>query len=189
MKTLTLSFALLSAALFAIGCEQPTDSETGTDSTQTDDDGHDHGDDDHAHDEHAAPHGGDLIDLGRDHAYHAELVDNHETKTLIVYIMDKDLKPLSIDAATINLTLIAGDKTDSFDLTATSDGGSSEFSSGDEKMMALIDAKGVTGKIRANIEGKPFTGSFTHNHDGHDHDDHDGHDHGDHDDHDHDDHK
>lgn len=178
MKKLSFTLLLASLTMFVIGCDKPSDdkpSETASATAANSEDSHDH----------SAPHGGDLIDLGHGHQHHAELVEKHDTETLTIYILDGDLKELSIDAPTVSLTLTAGDQSGAFDMAAVTEGGSSEFSSGDESMMTLIDMKGVTGKLRVSIDGKPMSGSFTHHaHDhaaGHDddkgHDDHDGHDH------------
>lgn len=165
MKKLSLLFALAAISMFAFGCARPDTNTTG--STGVDDHGHDHGSDgheghDHAHADHAAPHGGHLIDLGRNHEYHAELVDDHESEAITIYIMDGDLKPLAIKQSSVSLVLTAGDNTQTFELPGTNPESSSEFTSSDEKLMGMIDTRGVTGKLRVTINDKPFSGSFEH---------------------------
>jgi hypothetical protein len=166
MKTLSLTIALVALSLFAIGCDKSGSSTNGTTDKPGEVDphaGHDHA----AHD-HTAKHGGHLIEIGRNHEYHAELVDDHKTESITVYMMDAHMEPLTVKQASISLSLTAGDKTQAFELLASQPGGSSEFKSRDESMMGLIETDGVKGKLRITIDGKPFTGTFDHQ--AHDHD-------------------
>jgi len=181
MKNLALLFACFAVSAFAVGCTNDDGTGNGTDngnnSNETNDkddhDGHDHADHDHK-----PKHGGHLIEIGRDHKYHAELVDDHKTESVTVYMMDGDMEPLTIKQSSISLVLTSDDKTQTFELMATQPGGSSEFSSNDAKMMEMIDGEDVTGKLRINIDGKPVSGSFDHHAHGHDGDGDDhGHDH------------
>ena len=171
MKKLSLFFAFAAISMFAIGCAKP-DPKT-SDSTGVDDHGHDHGTEgheghDHGASDHSAPHGGHLIELGHAHEYHAELVDDHETESIMIYIMDGDMKPLAINQASVSLVLTAGDNTRTFELPASQTESSSEFSSSDETLMAMIDTKGVTGKLRVTINDKQMSGAFEH-HEHHEH--------------------
>ncbi len=187
MKKLSLLLALTALSMFVFGCAKPDATSSGSTATHTDDDGHEHGTDehegheghDHAAADHAPPHGGHLIELGRNHEYHAELVDDHKTESIIIYIMDGDMKPLSINQASVSLVLTAGDNTQTFELLSSQPGGSSEFTSNDEAMMGMIETEGVTGKLRVTINEKPFSGSFEHHAHGYDEkaDSHEGHDH------------
>lgn len=178
MNKLTLLLSLAAISVFGLGCEPPVSHTSGSNSSN--DHGHEHGPEgheghDHANSDHTAPHGGHLIELGYSHEYHAELVDNHETESVTIYIMDGDMKPLSIDQASVSLVLTAGDNTQTFELPESQLDGSSEFTSNDEKLMEMIDTEGVTGKLRVTIKDKPYSGTFEHTE--HDHDDHDGHKH------------
>ncbi|MFT5302976.1 MAG: hypothetical protein ACI814_003793 [Mariniblastus sp.] len=172
MKRITYSIALLALFGLTIGCaNEDTTPKTATpEAGEVDDHGHDH-----AAVDHAAKHGGHLIEMGHGHAYHAELVDNHETESVTVYMMDADMAPLTVGQASISLVLTADGATESFELMASQPGGSAEFSSNDEKMTAMLDKEGATGKLRANIDGKPISGSFTHS--GHDHEEDEDHSH------------
>ena len=89
------------------------------------------------------------------------------------------MEPLSLNAASINLVLTAGDKTEAFELLASQPGGSPEFSSNEAKMMEMIEGEDVKGKLRVTIDGKPFSGAFDHHGHGHEGegDSHAGHDH------------
>ncbi len=124
---------------------------------------------------HTAPHGGHLIDLGRSHKYHAEIHDNHDTDEITVYVLDQDLKPLSIDQPSVSLVVTAAGQTETFELAAN-EGTTSEFSSKDKALIGYIDSEDLEGKLRVTIDGNLVTGTFGHFHDhGHVHGD-DGHD-------------
>ena len=171
MKRLTLALALIAITTIAIGCTNKPDgnADKNTGSPTPKSDNHDH--------DHKAPHGGHLIDLGHGHKYHAELVDDHETETITIYILDGELKPLSINQESISMILTAGDKTETFEIAAIDKENSSEFKSNDEKMMAMFEVEGVTGVIRATIDEKPVKGSFSHEAHGHEGGEHAGHKH------------
>ncbi len=176
-----LSFVLGCAAIsvLAMGCEQNDPKAPSTAATTTKAPVDDHAGHDHAAADHTAPHGGHLIDLGHDGQYHAEMLDDYKTESIIIYMMDADMKPLSIDAPVISLVLSAGENTETFELLASQPGGSAEFKSSDPKMMAMIDGEKVSGKLRVTIDAKPYTGSFEHLEHGHEGDagSHEGHDH------------
>ncbi len=143
--------------------------------------GHDH---DHAHgEEHEGPHGGHVIELGRNHEYHAELVDDDNAGTVTIYILDKDLKELPIDKQSITLNLMVEGEPKMFELKAPggSDTMASRFDATDEAAFEALHEHGASGKLRVTIKGSSYSGDVEH-HDHH-HGDHD-HDHGDHD-HDH----
>lgn len=179
--SLVAAFAILAVVLN--GCDQAAtgdnnrspDSATST-GGHDDHDGHDHdgheGHDHAAHD-HTAPHGGHLVELGRNHEYHAELVDDHESESLTVYILDGDMKPLAIEQESITLILTANGQTQTFSLDAADVDGTPVFQSKEDAMMTMLDAEGASGKLRVTVQGKPFSGTFSHeahDHDGHDHD-------------------
>lgn len=182
MKRWSQIAALIAACfLFSTsGCEQPKNSDIqATTASKTDDHGHDHdgeGHPDHegheSHDDdhgsHASPRGGHIIELGRDHQYHAELIDNHDDRSIMIYILDGKMKNLKINAETASLTLISGDGAQTFELVEVGkdDDQGSSFSVKDETAFELIKTDGVEGKLRVSIDGKPFTGTFKH----HDHD-------------------
>jgi hypothetical protein len=170
MKKFSLILGVLAWSMFSIGCDSPTTGGSSpTKSNQAADAhaGHDHGadgheDHDHAAHDHSAKHGGHMIEIGRNHEYHAELVDDHTTESITIYMMDSHMEPLTLNEASINLVLMAGDKTESFELLASQPGGSAEFSSNDAKMMEMIKSEDAKGKLRVNIDGKPYSGAFDH---------------------------
>lgn len=132
------------------------------------------------HEEHEGPHDGHVIELGKNHEYHAELVENDEGKSVTIYMLDKDLKELTIEADKVLLNLDVDGAAKNFELTATepSDGKTSRFDSNDADLFkSLHEGKETVGKLRVTIAGKPMTGEIHHH--GHDDDDetHEGHDH------------
>ncbi len=184
MKTFSYLLALVAISIFAVGCDNSTTDKSGTTEGQGEGDGHNHdeeGHDDHDHaaHDHSPRHGGHLIELGRNHEYHAELVDDHQTESVTIYLMDSHMEPLSINESSISLTLTAGDDTRAFELIASQPGGSPEFASNDGQLMEMIEGEEVKGKLRVMIDGKPFTGTFDHHGHGHEggDDDHSGHKH------------
>ena len=175
MKIFSLAIAFLSLTVFMTGCGDSETNGTGSKDVTAQDDGHDH-DHDHDHD-HKPKHGGHLIEIGRDHEYHAELVDDHKTESVTVYMMDSHMEPLTVKESSISLILTAGEETKKFDLISSEPGGSDEFSSNDASLMEMIEKENVTGKLRVTIKGKPFSGSFEHHGHGHEDDSHAGHNH------------
>lgn len=170
MKNLLLLLATSAMMIFATGCtDSSTASTKGTNDSSTDAHaGHDHSHDHSGH-SHIGSHGGHIIELGRNHEYHAELVDDHESGTVTVYMLDGELKTLEINQDSITLVLTAGDQTRSFELPSK-EGNTSEFSMSDAQMLEMLAVDHADGKLRVTINDKPFTGSFEHH--AHDHDDH-----------------
>ena len=146
-----------------VGCGDPAP--TGGDN------GSENGDDDH-HGE-KGPRGGHLIELGRDHSFHAELVDDHDAGTISIYIMDKDLKDYPIGESKITLVLNVHGTSETFELHASGavDGKTARFDAADKKLHEELEAHEETeGKLRVTIDGTPYTGMLKHeDHDGEDH--------------------
>ena len=165
MKAMTTTlFILLTFAFCTIGCDTPTDNQGGDSHVHSEDDGHDHSHDghDHAAHDHSPKHGGHLIEIGRNHEYHAELVDDHAAKSVTVYMMDSHMEPLTVKQDSISLVLTAGDKTETFELSAAQGDGASKFSSSDAALVEMLKGEDVKGKLRVTIHGKPFSGAFDH---------------------------
>ncbi len=169
MKKTIFVFTMFAISVFAFGCEKTDTKPSDSAKSVASDDGHSA--DDHAGHDHAAhgqtgKHGGQLIELGRNHEYHAELVDDHATESIIIYMMDGHMEPLTVNQPTVSLVLTAGDNTKTFELTGNQPSGSSEFSSNDSGLMEMIDAEETKGKLRVTIDGKPFSGTIDkHSHD------------------------
>ena len=172
-----LSTSLIASAVFAIqvGC---TSQDAPQDSAERDQPVEMAGpppmiEDEHDHEEHHGPHGGHVIELGRSHEFHAELVENEEARTVSVYILGKDMQELAIDRPTINLSLIVEGKPQSFALQAAdpADGKASRFDATDSEAFAALHEHEATGKLLVSIDGKSYSGAIEHHdHEGEDHD-------------------
>lgn len=160
--------------------------------------GHDHSGHghDHDHSEHAhpaeGPHHGDLVELGNED-YHAEVVHNHDTGTLEIYILDSAAtKQVAIDATELTINLSHDGRPEQFVLAAKPDEGdeaghSSRFVSDNKALAAHLDEDDTNPRLVVKINGKSYRGEIKHDHDheGHDHahenhsdhDNHKGHDH------------
>lgn len=128
---------------------------------------------DHAHDHGAmgshgdiGPHGGHLIELGRNHKYHAELVEDHDTHSVTVYLLDSHMHELAIGESSILLNLTFNGQTTSYELAAYVAGnetGSSKFIASDMALFHALESHGdVSGKLRVTIDGVPYVGLLTH---------------------------
>jgi hypothetical protein len=118
-------------------------------------------------DEHGekGPHGGHIIELGRKHEYHAELVDNHETGTVSVYILDHDMNELAVEQQVITLHLKIAGNICSYRLAADT-ATVSRFDAADRDLCHVLDdLESVSGKLRVTIGGMPYVGQIAHSHD------------------------
>ena len=136
---------------------------------------HDHGEGDHdSHDpggKHEGPHGGHVIELGHNHQYHAELVENEDAGTVTIYILDKEMKELAIDQKAITMNLMVDGKARSFELPAAGpvEGMTSQFHAANKALFAALHKHETRGKLRVAIDGTPYSGEVEHHHDEHDH--------------------
>lgn len=174
----------LVATALTMGCQPQgagNQTDSGTPSTaDTESHGHSHDGDDQAGEHaHAAPHGGHLVELGRDHNFHAEFIDDHDSGRVTVYVLDGDMKPVDSADVKVALVVTAGDATRNFALQRSEDGGPGEFETGDSALIEMLDHESVEMKFRVSIEGKPYLGNYSHHHheDDHDHSHGDDHDH------------
>jgi hypothetical protein len=115
---------------------------------------------------HDGPHGGHVIELGRNHKFHAELVEDHESRTVRVFVLDGEMQELPIQATTLVLNLTTGDKTTTFDLASANPGGlSAEFLTTEAALMDALHAEGAVAKLRVAIQGATYVGTLDHGHD------------------------
>lgn len=113
------------------------------------------------------PHGGRIIELGRAHAYHAELVVAADTGTLIVYILDRDLNELAISETSITLSLLDKDRPQSLQLHSTNEtgGSTSEFRTQSASAAAFLQCNAGMGKLHVTIDRRPLVGHILASHD------------------------
>lgn len=113
------------------------------------------------------PHHGHLIELGEEE-YHAELTHDDATKTVTIYLLDKEAKaPVAIADAEIVLNLVVDGQPLQAKLAAApqqgdSAGQSSRFSITDEKVLAALEAPKTTGRLNVTIAGKAYSGAVEH---------------------------
>jgi hypothetical protein len=161
-STLALVAVLMLPLLF--GCGSSDDSKKDKDHDES---GH------HAE---KGPHGGHLIELGRDHKFHAELVEDHKSGTISIYILDGEMKEYPIAEPSVTLTIIVEGASVGHELTAAqpTDGKTSRFDSADETLHEKFEEhEEAEVKLRVTIDGTPYTGTLKHDHD--EDDDHAGH--------------
>lgn len=158
---------LLTGILFGclVGCTPDGAPSTDSPSEAHDHDhDHDHGDADHEgetdrHAEHRAPHGGTLIDLGRDHQFHAELKTS-ENAPPTLYLLDRDLNPLAEPPAKLTLVLIRGDDSRMGDLELSDPAEAAQYLVNDSTLQEWLTLEGTSGKIRVELGGTPVSGSW-----------------------------
>lgn len=113
------------------------------------------------------PHGGHLIELGKEE-YHAELVHDDKAKSVTIYVLDSSAKKATpIDASDVTINLKHDGKGEQFKLAAApqeSDpkGKSSRFASDDAELAEDLDAKGTNAQLVLEIAGQTFRGKIEH---------------------------
>lgn len=116
--------------------------------------------DDHGHGPHDGPHGGLVVELGRNHKYHAEIVEP-ENKGVSLYILDEDLEQVDVETTNLVVNLRVGDTAKSFTFSVASDD-SSRFDVDDDSLLTHLHDPQVSGKIRVAIGGTTYSGSIEH---------------------------
>lgn len=133
--------------------------------------GHEH-EHDHEHGGAAGPHGGALVELGEEE-YHAEVVVDEKTHSLVVYLLGKDAKSASPIAATELTVGLGGEKSVTLKAVTQAEDGegkASKFELADEKVVHdLLDAGFLHGSLKVQIGEKAYEGHidahFDHDHD------------------------
>ena len=133
---------------------------------------HDHG--------HGAkgPHGGGIVELG-DEEYHAEVLVDHDSESVIVYVLGKDAKTAEAVAAADLSVALEGKEPLTLKAASQSgdaEGKASKFVLVDHDLVhTLMDAGFLHGDLRITIADKPYIGHIDYHLDGSSHDEH-GHD-------------
>ena len=132
-------------------------------------------DHDHGHAE-KGPHGGGLIELGEEE-YHGEIVLDHDSHTVALYVLGKDAKtPVATAATEVKIT--PEGKSDlvlkAAPQTGDAEGKASKFELvSDEVVHDLLDTGFLHGKLRITIGETPYIGDIDYHMGGSDHDHHD----------------
>lgn len=156
MRTLELTCAIaFLLPLAVVGCGDAKDGSASKPPAKAAEDAHDHA---------AAPHGGELLELGEEEA-HVELLHDSKAGSVTVYVFGKDVKtPVAVAAPTIVLATKDGPK--EFTLTAVNpraDGTADTWKATHAGLMA----EPLDGRIRVTVAGKAFQSPLEG--EGHDH--------------------
>ena len=92
------------------------------------------------------------------------MTDNHDNESITIHMLGGEMEDLKISASSISLTLMSDDGAKTFEMPSVSkegDAGSS-FSIEDETAFEMLESGGTVGKLRIEIDGKPFMGTFEH---------------------------
>ena len=163
--TLLVSFSLILA-----GCSEKTAEQKkypGENKNAQKENEHDHS--------HEGPHHGHVLELGHDHELHGELVEDHDSESLKIYLLDHDMKvqPITEDhTAKINLTVDG--KPVSYDLKKAEDDKKEAYFTSDDKALfeAFEHEKGLKGRLTVTVKGEEHHADIEHEpHGEHDHND------------------
>jgi ABC-type nickel/cobalt efflux system permease component RcnA len=170
LRTCSLFLVVGAIAIWSLGCNG-SNPPKGSGKT-SDAHGHDH---DHDHDHaHHGPHGGHIIEIGKEE-YHAEWTHDDDG-TVTVYILDADMKkevPIADEKVVIEIK--AGENVKSYDLLAVNrtegdEPKASQFEIKDKGLVGGLEAlKGLEAALKVNINGKEFTAPITHEEHDHKH--------------------
>lgn len=170
MRVLTTSgwlcAAVMSVAIFGCNTKSGSGKATRPDAQEHHEkDGHKHAAGEHAE---TGPHGGHLIELGKED-YHAELTHDEAAHVVTIYILDgkaKDSVPIPAPEVTVNVA--AGGAPKQFKLAAAPQAGESPMAScfrlKSEGLCEALDAPNANGRLAVTINGKQFIGNIEHDH-------------------------
>jgi hypothetical protein len=99
------------------------------------------------------PRGGRLIDIGRNHEFHAEIVEDHDAESITIYILDHDMNDVGLKQNAIAINLQVNGESKPFNATV---GKPSDH----DLFHALEDPK-ASGKIRLTINDTPYAGTIS----------------------------
>ena len=120
---------------------------------------------------HEGPHGGALIELGEEE-YHAEIVMEEKTHSVIVYLLGSNAKDyVAIEAPEVVINLKHGTKPEQFKLKASPTktdpkGKASRFVLKDHDLVHDLHHDDADARLRVKIAGKSYSGKIA----AHDHD-------------------
>ena len=173
-KQLLASCVIASAAIWATGCPNSAPTPTTT-RAGGDEHGHEHGAEGHDHAHEHGPHGGHLVEIGKEE-YHAEWT-HADDGTVTVYLLDAEAKnevPIPAEEIVIDTTVGTNQTTFKLAAVARSEGDmpkSAKFELVDKNLLGVLEtlSKGVTATLKLDINGKPYEAAITHDDHGHKH--------------------
>ena len=173
-RTLSLTLLGLAVGVLAAGCgpnSAATTTATTTTTTTTTQTGQGPGGGAQAHPD-EGPHDGHLIELG-DHEYHAELMHQHDSHTVAVFLFDGHVEnPVAIAEPEITIQLLHDGEYVTYSLKAVAEPGvaegkASQFRCVDEELChAIGEDEELKGSLQVTIDGKQYTGKIAASHGG-----------------------
>lgn len=118
---------------------------------------HEHGD--------AGPHHGQIVELGGGD-YHAEIVDEHDTGKVTVYLLDSQAKkPAATDHQVLVINVTIAGKPKQFSLAALPlenepAGHSSRFEISNQELTEALHDANAKGRVNVTMNGKAFVGDI-----------------------------
>lgn len=113
----------------------------------------------HVHND-EGPNGGQLIELGRSHEYHAEIVEDDEARIVTVHILGGEMQPWPIEQPAVTLSLLVDGSPHAFELQAKDpvEGKASRFETADTALYEALHKPDASGKLLVRIDGKSYSG-------------------------------
>jgi hypothetical protein len=160
--------AIVAATMFS-GCGTASVDKEHASKGHHEGDGHGHTAEAHSE---IGPHGGHLIELGSNEAFHAELLHDDTTHRVTVYILDGKAKAdVPIPQPELVVNIVSAGNPKQFKLMAAPlatelRDTASCFQLENEELCTALDATDCKGRLAVNIDGKQYVGEIQH----HDHD-------------------
>lgn len=132
---------------------------------------HEHGDHEHGDHEHAelGPHGGQLIELGKEE-YHAELLHDDDQHKVTIYLLDgKAAETVATSAPEITIQVQIDGEPQRFALPAVrlDEAGPAKsfcFETTEDALSHALDEEGAKPTLFVDINGQDYTGAIVHDH-------------------------
>jgi len=123
----------------------------------------------HVHPAHG-PHGGDLIELGKEE-YHLELLHDEKAGVLAFFLLDSSAKKmLASPAKEIYVNVKAAGKGKQYKIAPSPQPNDPKdnfscYATKDKELIETLDKHGIQASVMINIAGKQYVGKIEHHHD------------------------
>lgn len=111
-------------------------------------------------------HGGTLLEVGKDHAFHAEFLFDRDKKSVTIHILDgtgKKAKPIAAKEVIISANHHGEQETHKLPakpMDGETDGKSSRFESNADDLVHVLREKGTNPKLLFTVDGKTRSGAI-----------------------------
>jgi hypothetical protein len=122
----------------------------------------------HAHPEHG-PHGGDLIELGKEE-YHLELLHDEKAGVVAFFLLDSTAKKvLAIPAKEIYVNVKMAGKGTQYKIAPSPQANDPKdnfscYATKDKQLIDTLEKHGIEASVMLNIGGKQYVGKVEHHH-------------------------